>query len=327
MKVRVVYPVTDGELVLRTDADWSANLAPTRVEGDGSSFEFHLPDGATFRYYKPMLLRDGRELWSQGMNALALSLDDDDVVYPHFEPDDSCHVCTKYAAPSAFEERGYEFRVFLPPGYGENTLQRFPVLYMQDGQNLFFQQESAFGKHWRVQETLDVLGSMNLLCKVIVVGVYPRDRMANYTNPGYEEYGRFLVEELKPWIDTRYRTLAGPEHTAVMGSSLGGVVSFFLGWNWPEVFGMVGCMSSTFGYRDDLVQRVAAEAVRPVRVYLDSGWPHDNYEATRCMHAALVSRGWDEGRDLQYVAFPGSRHQEGDWAARVHVPFQFFFRA
>ena len=83
--------------------------------------------------------------------------------------------------------------------------------------------------------------------KVIVVGVYAVERQTEYTAPGYEDYGRFLVEELKPWIDDNYRTLSGARHTAVLGSSLGGVVSFYLAWQWPEVFGSAGCMSSTFG--------------------------------------------------------------------------------
>ena len=71
------------------------------------------------------------------------------------------------------------------------------------------------------------------------------------------DYGRFLVETLKPLIDAKYRTLTGPADTAVMGSSLGGVVSFYLGWQGPDMFGKVACLSSTFGYRDDLIERVA----------------------------------------------------------------------
>jgi enterochelin esterase-like enzyme len=73
--------------------------------------------------------------------------------------------------------------------------------------------------------------------EVIVVGICPNERMTEYTLPGYEDYGRFLVETLKPMVDAKYRTLSGPTDTAVMGSSLGGVVSFYLGWQWPDVFG------------------------------------------------------------------------------------------
>src|SRR5260370_23055939 len=101
-----------------------------------------------------------------------------------------------------------------------------------------------------------MLDKMNAIEEVIVVGIHPNERMQEYTLPGYEDYGRFLVEKLKPLIDGKYRTLTGPMDTAVMGSSLGGVVSFYLGWQWPDVFGKVACLSSMFAFRDDLLERV-----------------------------------------------------------------------
>src|SRR5690606_5884452 len=115
---------------------------------------------------------------------------------------------------------------------------------------------------------------------------------------------RFLVEEVKPLVDASYRTLAGPRHTSGIGSSLSGVVSFYLAWQWPDVFGRAACLSSTFTYRDDLMQRVAAEPRRDVTIYLDSGWPGDNYEVTRSMRDLLVERGYQSGKDLFYLAFP-----------------------
>ncbi len=333
MKVRIHYPLAAlewAELRLRSDAGWDESLRPKRVNRERTRFEFELDDGAPFRYFKPVLEGNGALHWSQGDNFLALRERREPLdVYPHFAPDASCHVCDAHRVPSSFEERGYEARVFLPPGYDENPLQRFPVLYLQDGQNLFFAGEAARGraggKHWRIAETLGVLESMCLIRPVIAVGIYPRDRMQEYTRPGYESYGRFLVEELVPWVEQHYRALEGPEHTAVMGSSLGGVVSFYLGWQYPEVFGQVGAMSATFGYRDDLLERVLSEEKRPLRIYLDSGWPRDNFEMTRSMTAALRSRGYHEGRDLLYLAFPDGRHEEESWAVRAHLPFQFFF--
>jgi pimeloyl-ACP methyl ester carboxylesterase len=122
--------------------------------------------------------------------------------------------------------------------------------------------------------------------------------------PGYEDYGRFLVERLKPLIDTKYRTFTGPMNTAVMGSSLGGVVSFYLGWQWPSVFGKMACLSSTFTYRDNLLDRVSSEPKRSIRIYLDSGWPGDNYEPTRSMRDRLIWKGYRPGSELFYLAFP-----------------------
>jgi enterochelin esterase-like enzyme len=156
--------------------------------------------------------------------------------------------------------------------------------------------------------------------------------MTEYTQPGYERYGRFLVESLKPFIDSSFRTLGDAPNTAIMGSSLGGVASFYAAWQYPKVFGNAACLASTFGRTlddgrrvDDLFGRVRSEDRRNVRFYLDSGWPEDNYEPTLSMRDLLAQRGYQPGRDLQYYAFPGAEHNEAYWATRCHIPFQFFF--
>jgi predicted alpha/beta superfamily hydrolase len=170
-----------------------------------------------------------------------------------------------------------------------------------------------------------MLDKMNAIEEVIVVGVYPNDRDVEYTLPGYEHYGHFLVETLKPLIDEKYRSRSGPAHNAVMGSSLGGVVSLYLGWQWPDVFGKVACLSSTFTFRDNLLERVQAETKRDIKIYLDSGWPGDNYEATRSMRDRLIWKGYRPGSELFYLAFPEARHDENAWAARSPIPLQFLF--
>jgi predicted alpha/beta superfamily hydrolase len=219
----------------------------------------------------------------------------------------------------------HRFRVFLPPGYYENTLKKYPVLYMHDGPNLFFKEEAFVGNTWRTDEVLNMLDKINAIEAVIVVGIHPNDRMKEYTLLGYEDYDRFLVEKLKPLIDAKYRTLSGATNAAVMGSSLRGVVSFCLGWQWPEVFGKVACLSSTFTYRDDLLERVSMEPKRKIRIYLDSGWPGDNYEATRSMRDRLIWKRYRLGSELFYLAFPEAKHEENAWAARSPIPFQFLF--
>ena len=101
-------------------------------------------------------------------------------------------------------------------------------------------------------------------------------------------------------------------------------MSFFLVWQWTDVFGSGACLSSTFGYRDDLFERVLLEPKRDGRFYLDSGWPGDNYEVTLSMAMALVSRGWIYGRDLLQFAFPLAEHDEKAWGLRLHLPLQLF---
>lgn len=326
LTITVHYPLESGRLVLRTDRDWTLDVEPTRENPERTRFDFELELEEPFSYYKPVILAKGKATWAQGENLLALvNGHAQQEVYPHFFTDTTCSVCNLSFIQSKYSEREHAVRVFYPPGYGENTLAHYPVIYMQDGQNLFFPDEAFGGHHWQVEETLGILDSMNLVKKAIVVGVYPQDRMEDYTKPGYEAYGRFLVDEVKPWVDCKYRTLEGPQNTGVMGSSLGGVVSFYLAWQWPQIFGLAACMSSTFGFENDLLERVEAEEKRRIKLYLDSGWPRDNYEVTRNLRNLLLRRGYREGKELLYLAFPRAKHNEADWAMRAHIPFQHFF--
>lgn len=325
--VRVHYPVTaTGHIVLRRDSDWSADIEPGEISHDGQCFEFNYNFDDAFSYFKPVLIDNSTEHWAQGDNYLTLSHETTDRdVYPYFHEDGGCSACETEELSSADGSTGYDFRIFMPPGYMENTLKRYPVLYLQDGQNVFFASESFNGADWRIQETLTVLNAMNVIDKVIAVGIYPQDRERDYTFPGYDAYGQFVTQTLKSRIDTTLRTLDNADNTAIMGSSLGGVASLYMAWQWPDVFGMTACMSGTFGWRDNLAQRIAAEPRRDLKIYLDSGWPQDNYEVTRDLRALLSNRGYREGLDLLYFAFPGARHDEQAWALRSHIPFQFFF--
>ena len=323
--IRVFYPNERGKVMrLRTDENWDFDIEPVSVSAMVS--EFSVPTSRAYFYFKPVLLSESGVQWSRGENYLATSTFDTAAeVYPHFLDDTRCSICElmpPLASPAGIEHR---FRVFLPPGYQENSLRRFPVLYMHDGNNLFLKEEAFRGNTWKTDEILSVLDRINASEGVIVVGIHPRDRVSEYTAPGYEDYGRFLVEKLKPLIDAKYRTRVDAASTGAMGSSLGGVVSFYLGWQWPEVFGKIGCLSSSFGYRDNLIERVTAEAKRPIKIYLDSGWPADNYETTRAMRDRLIWKGYCPGSELFYLAFPEAKHNENAWAERSPIPFQFLF--
>src|SRR5205823_2843222 len=236
--IRVIYPQDGARIALRTDENWNADVEG--VSRNGCTTEFQVETDRPYFYFKPLLLRDGTTMWSRGENSLAVPTSGAPLeVHPFFREDTQCSVCElmpPIASPAGVEHR---FRVFLPPGYHENTLKHYPVLYMHDGNNLFLKEEAFLGNTWRTDEVLSALDRMNACNGVIIVGVHPRDRMCEYTLPGYEDYGRFLVEKLKPLIDTKYRTLTDPRNTAVLGSSLGGVVSLYLGWQWPEIFGQV----------------------------------------------------------------------------------------
>jgi predicted alpha/beta superfamily hydrolase len=324
--IRIHYPTDGARIALRTEEDWDSNIEAHSIRQNGCVSEFQIETERPYFYFKPVLLSEGAIMWLRGENFLAVPTSSTPLeIHPYFREDTHCSVCELMPPLANPSGRQHRFRVFLPPGYHENTLRKYPVLYMHDGHNFFFKEEAFVGNTWRTDEVLNMLDKMNAIEEVIVVGIYPNDRMTEYTLPGYQDYGRFLVETLKPLIDAKYRTLTDPLNTAVMGSSLGGVVSLFLGWQWPEVFGKVACLSSTFTYRDDLLDRVSKEAKRKIRIYLDSGWPGDNYEATRSMRDRLIWKGYHPCSELFYLAFPDAKHDERAWASRSSIPFQFLF--
>ena len=166
---------------------------------------------------------------------------------------------------------------------------------------------------------------MQAIEDLIIVGVYSNERrQEEYTKPGYETYARSIVEELVRGEQIFFRTTKQRLDRSMWGSSLGGVVSFYSVWQYPEVFGGAICMSSTFSHKDDLIARVLSEPKRDVRFYLDSGWPDDNHEVTVAMALALISRGWRYGRDLIHLSFPHAAHDERAWGMRLHLPMQLF---
>lgn len=331
--VRVFYPletVPGGRIALRSELDWTRDIEPvatSELAGGGLRSDFLLEHDRPYLFCKP-ILRRGEELhWTVGANKLAILAETPQDFYPHFFAGDRGTVSSLCSIASEALSRQLRFRVYLPAGYGENTLKRFPALYMHDGRNLFFPQESFLGQEWEIDETLERLNAMSLIERTIVVGVHAEDRERDYTSPGYGAYGRALTDELKPHIDAELRTLSGPSYTGVMGSSLGGVAAFAMAWARPEVFGNVACLSSTFEWRDDLIERVRCEelgARAGLKVYLDSGWPRDNYEVTLSMANALIERGFMIGRDLVYLAFPQDSHDERAWAERFPLALQLF---
>jgi predicted alpha/beta superfamily hydrolase len=322
--VRVHYPAEGGRIVLRTEGDWERDLEPVDVSANGEVATFVLEARRPFVYLKPCLRGAAGELrWAVGPNMLAvLTTDRVGDVYPHFHGTEHGSFSDLIELDSAILAREHRLRVYLPAGYAENPLRRYPVFYMQDGTNLFFPEEAFAGRDWQVDEVLKLLDSMSLVEPVLVVGIHSGDRANEYTKPGYEAYARSVVEEVRPLVARRLRVLDAPNETAVLGSSLGGVVSFYMAWQYPHVFGYAACMSSTFSFQDDLIERVLAEPKSPAKFYLDSGWPQDNYEVTLAMAMAFAQRGYRVREDFLHLVFPHAEHDEGAWGARLHLPLQ-----
>lgn len=226
--------------------------------------------------------------------------------------------------------------VYLPDGFDPSGAVRYPALYMHDGQNLFEPGSTAFGE-WGVDETIDDLVLRSIVPPTIVVAIDNTDeRIADYTpstDPAYgggnaEAYGRWLALTLKPAVDGLLPTRCEREHTAVAGSSLGGLVSTFLGLRWPTIFGRVGAVSPSFWWDGQRLLRdfEAADAPMPHRLWVDMGTlegdtsPHDLdpgvAEARRAFSAA-IARGLVVGRDVAYYEAVGYQHNETAWRQRL----------
>jgi enterochelin esterase-like enzyme len=242
---------------------------------------------------------------------------------------------------SAFLPARRDIIVALPPDY-LSSKRRYPVLYLQDGQNLFDGATSFIkGSFWDVQTTSDRLIGEGAIEPLIVVGIYNTgvERMEEYTpmrdpklaGGNANLYGRLLVEELKPWVDQTYRTLDGPAHTGVGGSSLGGLVSLYLGLTWAHVFGRLAVLSpSVWWARGGMLPYVRRTRPEPrPRIWLDVGLSEGPAMTKKCdeLHRLLERRGWREGIEMQYLRVPGGRHNEDAWAKRVDPFLRFLFPA
>ena len=235
--------------------------------------------------------------------------------------------------------------VYLPPGYETSKGRRYSVLYLHDGQNLFDGATSFIpGQEWRVDETTQSLISAGQIEPLIVVAIYnTKDRIDEYTpvedvkykGGKADLYGRMLVEELKPFIDRTYRTQNGAKHTGLGGSSLGGLVSLYLGLKYPHTFGRVAVVSPSVWFADkQIVHYVEALSRKPsLRIWLDTGTKEgrniedaqNTLANARLLRDTLVRKGWRPGKDLSYFEAEGAEHSERAWAARIKPILRFLF--
>ncbi|GMX63707.1 hypothetical protein Elgi_03030 [Paenibacillus elgii] len=235
--------------------------------------------------------------------------------------------------------------IYLPPGYETDEGQRYPVLYMQDGQHAFYQDRK--GESWDVHKTVDRLIAEGTMREIIIVAVAHIEdaRIAEYMheNPyGHrvfdtmnqgELYEEFLVREVKPYIDREYRTLPDQEHTALMGSSAGGLVSYNIGFRRSETFGMIGALCPFFAsvdlrtMEDRWLSRVYTEK-KALRIWMDVGDAEGfTVMEKHVRHVAdtLIGAGYRPGDDFMYYYAVNSGHSQKDWAGRVHAPLLYFF--
>lgn len=247
--------------------------------------------------------------------------------------------------------------VWLPMAYHENPAQRFPVLYVQDGQMMFDQFHNR-GGGWKLHQAISNLAQEGKITPPIVVAIpstinrqfeylpvkalaYPggREAFEQTTNDEFslaqqemsEKYLLWLVETLKPAMDQRYRTLPEMENTALMGSSLGGMLSLYLLCEFPRVFSKAACLSTHWPILGEgMIGYLHEKLPEPGKhkLYFDygsEGLDQDYGPWQLKVDALLKEKGWREGKDFTSWSFPGEDHTTTAWANRVHIPLTFLF--
>lgn len=242
---------------------------------------------------------------------------------------------------SRFLRNQRDLIVYTPPGYAEQTARRFPVLYLHDGQNLFDGTTSFIpGQDWHVGQTADACINSRAVEPLIIVGMYnTKARVREYTPTPVpklgggraDRYARFLVEEVKPFVEREYRVLPGVRDTGIGGSSLGGLVSLYLGLKHSSIFGKIAALSPSVWWNQLFIHRFvgATSVARRPRIWLDIG----TREGARMVayverfRDILLQKGWRLEQDLHYERVEGAEHNEAAWAQRVGPFLQFLYPA
>ena len=248
------------------------------------------------------------------------------------------------AFPSHYLPDCRDLIVYLPPGYDRHSERTYPVLYLHDGQNLFDGRTSFVpGRTWQVREHADAAIEAGEVEPLVIVGIYNTGdrRLAEYTHERdwqmgggeADEYGLMVTRELMPWIAGQYRVRTEREQTGVGGSSLGGLVSLFLGLRHPEVFGKLAVLSpsvwwnhkSILGYLNERAPQIWE---RP-KVWLDvgDGEGHRTLKDAEKLCSRLRANGWRAGETLHFEHVHGGTHDEASWAKRVRPMLRFLFPA
>jgi predicted alpha/beta superfamily hydrolase len=257
-------------------------------------------------------------------------------------------VAPAFYSPQLDNQR--DILVYLPPSYNHSQ-RRYPVVYMQDGQNLF-DNATSFAGEWGVDETMERLAHEEGL-EAIIVGVpntgpqradeYSPFRERRLGGGRGDDYLRFLVETLKPRIDADFRTRPDRRHTGLFGSSLGGLITLYGFFRCSSVFGFAGIMSPSLWFGGEAIFDYVEQAgYTPGKLYLDTGTREYGeaqqgrlhratasrryYGSVRRLKGILVRKGYRPVRDLMHVEEKWAGHNESSWARRLPLALRFLLK-
>jgi predicted alpha/beta superfamily hydrolase len=260
---------------------------------------------------------------------------------------------------SRFLRNNRDLVVYVPPGYNDQPFTRYPVLYMQDGQNLFDRATSFGGQDWNVHGAADHMIGIGAVQPLIIVGIYNtgKSRIHEYTptkapklgGGRADRYAKFLMEEVMLFIQREYRVNGDPRVTGIGGSSLGGLLALYLGLKNPQVFGKIAALSPSVWWHQRMIMQFAVSVTlrppqrkRPIfrlrsaepglemprpTIWLDIG----TKEGPRIVpdveqfRDILLQKGWREDEDLHYERVDGGEHNELAWSQRIGRVLQFLY--
>jgi len=224
--------------------------------------------------------------------------------------------------------------VYLPPNY-ETSSQKYPVIYMHDAQNLFDATTAYIGE-WEVDETLNDLFNKTKK-SFIVVGIENggAERINEYTPWKNEKYGGgkgaiyidFVVNTLKPYVDANYRTKPQQKYTGLIGSSLGGLISYYGGLEYPEIFGKIGALSTSFWFSDDVINFTEEKGkLKNSKMFLLVGEMEgeDMVEGTKNIKKQLLKKGF-KPKNLKTKINPEGEHNEDFWKSEFLEVVQWLY--
>jgi predicted alpha/beta superfamily hydrolase len=230
-------------------------------------------------------------------------------------------------------DRDRHIRIYLPKNYLESE-KNYPVLYMHDGQNLF-DDSTSFAGEWGIDESLDQL-ALSTGFELIVVGIdngqekryselSPWQNRA-FGNAEGEKYMEFIVKQIKPYIDSTYRTIPNRENTAIMGSSMGGLISHYAIYKYPEVFGKAGIFSASYWYADKVYDYTLENPIPgDARIYTVIGINEaEMVYASKTMYDYILQTGHPK-ENVNFVIDQNGDHNEASWGKQFIPAIKWLF--